>query len=204
MKLKYVIAIALVAFALGVFLPTRCGDSDVAYWRGRSEQTLKDLKIVEKRFKEAVKQDKKLQEKKDKRIAELEVEIAKDDQRIVYIERDIVVTREMLMASGLYKGLVKELDEKWASKYATLEGKLGKKDEQLKEWEEKFDSKVNIAIKAYIDKDLKQQEAIEVFQTRCVVLERKLKVSKFWGAIGKGFTLYHGSKAGYEFLRGRI
>jgi len=202
MKLKYVIGIAVVAFALGVFLPTQCGDSNIAYWKGRSEKALEDLKQSEEKFEEAQEQDKVLQEEKDKHIARLEEEIAEEDQVIIVKEEAIVVTREMLIASGLYNGLVKELDEKWASKYATLEGKLAKREAQLKDWKEKFDSKVEVAIKAYIDKDLKKQTALEEFQKRCVSYERQIKRLKLKGKIWKWAAVGGGGYIGYKAIKG--
>lgn len=202
MKLKYVIGLVAIAFALGVFLPTQCGDSNVSYWKGRSEQTLKDLKQAEKIFEEAVEQDKAFQEEKDKRITELEVAIAEEEQVIIIKEEAIVVTRDMLIASGLYQGLVKELDERWASKYASLESKLAKREAQLKEWQEKFDSKVEVAIKAYVDKDLKQREALKVFQKRCVAYERQIKGLKLKGKVWKWAAIGGGCKIGYDALKG--
>lgn len=202
MKVKYVVSLIVIAFALGVFLPTQCRDSNVAYWKGRSEQTLKDLEQAEKVFEEAVKQDATLQEEKDKRIAELEVEIAEEEQVIIVKEKAIIVTRDMLIASGLYQGLVKELDERWASKYASLESKLAKREAQIKEWQEKFDSKVEVAIKAYVDKDLKQQVALKVFQKRCVAYERQIKGLKLKGKVWKWAAIGGGGYIGYNVIKG--
>jgi len=202
MKLKYVLILVALAFALGVFLPTQCGDSNIAYWKGRSEKALEDLKQAEEKFEEAIEQDEALQEEKDKHIARLEEEIAEEDQKIVVIHESIVVTREMLISSGLYGGLVKELDEKWASKYATLESKLANREAQLKAWQEKFDSKVNIAIQAYIDKDLKKQTALEEFQKRCASYERQIKRLKLKGKIWKWAAIGGGCKIGYDAIKG--
>jgi len=201
---KVLIGAIVLAFILGGVLTFFLfnGSEKVSYWKGRSEQALEDLQQAEKIFEEAVEQDKVFQKEKDKRIAKLEEGIAKDNQRIVYIERDIVVTRETLIASGLYKGLVKELDEKWASKYATLESKLDKKDAQLKEWQEKFDSKVELAMKEWVDKDLAQKKAIQNLQKQCTAQETQIKGLKLWTAVGKIWTGYHAVKGGTELVKG--
>lgn len=200
MKLKtkhYVIIGALLVACLCLLVNTCRVGSKVDYHKGRADQALEDLQQAEEVFEAAIEQDVILQEEKDKRIAELEVEIAKDDQKIAVVGKEIVLTRETLIASGLYKGLVKELDEKWAEKYATLESKLAKKEEQLKAWQEKFDSKVEVAIQAYIDKDLKKQEALERFQKLCKVQEAQIKVLKLKGAVWKWAAIAGGGYIGY-------
>ena len=204
MKLKYVLVLVAVAFALGVFLPTQCGDSNIAYWKGRSEKALEDLKQAEEKFEEAQEQDKELQEEKDKRIAELEEEIAEEEQVIIVKEEAIVVTRDMLIASGLYQGLVVELDKKWASKYASLEDVLEKERQKNREWKEKFDSKVEVAIKAYIDKDVEQRTALEEFQKRCVAYERQIKRLKLKGKLWKWAAIGGGGYIGYTAIKGML
>jgi len=203
-KLKYVLILVALTFLAGVFLPSKCGDSNIAYWKGRSEKALEDLKQSEERFEKAMKQDKALQEEKDKHIARLEEEIAEEEQVIIVKEKAIVVTRDMLIASGLYKGLVKELDEKWASKYASLEDVLEKERQKNKEWIEKFDSKVEVAIKAYVDKDLKQQAALKEFQKRCVSYERQIKRLKLKGTVWKWVAIGGGGYIGFTALKGML
>jgi len=202
MKLKYVLILVVIAFAIGVFLPTQCGDLNIAYWKGRSEQTLKDLKQAEEKFEEAQKKDKELQERKDKRIAELEEGIAKDEQEIEVAEEDIVDARATLKELNLYKGWVPILDEAWKVKYGKLEDKLDKKDKQLKAWQEKFDSKVEVAIKAYTDKDLAQKKVIKELQGLCSAQEKQIKGLKFWTVVGKGLTGYHAVKGGISLVKG--
>jgi len=202
MKLKYVLILVVIAFAIGVFLPTQCGDLNIAYWKGRSEQTLKDLEQAEEKFEEATKQDEALQEEKDKRIAELEEGITKDKQEIEVADEDIVDARATLVELNLYKGWVKMLDKAWKVKYGKLEDVVEKKDEQLKAWQEKFDSKVEVAIKAYIDKDLKQRAALEVFQKRCVSYERQIKRLKLKGTVWKWVAIGGGSYIGFTALKG--
>jgi len=201
---KYVVAgliLCVLSFALGAWLFN--GNKRVAYWKGRSEQTLQDLTRVEKEFEEEKERDERLQKAKDERIAELEEEVAEVDERIVYVERDIVVTREMLIASGLYQGLVKELDEKWAEKYATLEEKVIKKDAIIKEWEEKFDSKVKLELEGWIAKDIQKQAVIEGLQKRCTAYERQVKGLSLKGTIWKWVAIVGGVKITYDFVRGR-
>jgi len=202
MKIKYVLILVVLAFLGGIFLPTQCGDSNIAYWKGRSEKALEDLQQAEEKFEEAMKQDEALQEEKDKHIARLEEEIAEEEQVIIVKEKAIVVTRDMLIASGLYKGLVKELDEKWASKYASLESVLEDERQKNREWIEKFDSKVNIAIQAYIDNDVKQRAALEEFQKRCSSYERQIKRLKLKGEIWKWAAIGGGGYIGYKAIKG--
>jgi len=202
MKVKYVIILVVLAFALGVFLPTQRGDSNIAYWKGRSEQALEDLQKAEKVFEEAVEQDKVFQKEKDKRIAELEEGIAKDEQEIEVVEEDIVDARAVLIELDLYKGWVKMLDAGWKTKYGKLEGVVEKKDKQLKEWKEKFDSKVELAMKEWVDKDLAQKKVIKSLQKQCKAQEKQIKGLKLWTAVGKIWTGYHAVKGGTELVKG--
>lgn len=201
MKKYLVIGAVILSFALGAWLFR--GNSKIAYWKGRSEQVTQELHQAEEKFEEAMKVDKEVQEEKDLRIAELEKEVAKDDVRIVIKEKELVVTRDMLIASGLYQGLVKELDEKWAEKYAALESKLASREAQIEEWKEKFNSKVNLAIKAYVDKDLQQREAIKVLQKRAVNAERQVKSLSFKGKLWKWAAILGGAKITYDVIKGR-
>jgi len=199
---KLWITIGALVVACLCLLVSTCGvGSKVSYHKGRADEALSDLKQAEVVFEKAIEQDAVLQKEKDERIAELEVAIAKDDQKIVVIHESIVVTREMLISSGLYDGLVKELDEKWALKYATLEAKVVKKDKIIAEWVEKFDSKVKVAIQAYVDRDLKKQEALERFQKLCKVQETQIKVLKLKGTIWKWAAIAGGGYIGYTVVK---
>jgi len=202
MKLKHKILIgAFVVACLCLLVHTCRVGSQVNYHKGRADQALSDLAVAEKNFTELKKQDKALQEKKDEEIAELKKATAKKEVVIVVKEKEIVVTRDMLIASGLYKGLVKELDEKWASKYTTLEGIVADKDKVIKSWEEKFDSKVELEVKGWMEKDRRSKEAIKRLKTSLASTERALKRSKFWSFIGKGFTYYHTVKGGINLAK---
>jgi len=194
---KLYITIGVLLCACLCLLVGTCNvNSRVDYHRGRADEALNDLKQAEVVFEKAIEQDATLQKEKDERIAELEVAIVKDDQKIVVIHESIVVTREMLISSGLYDGLVKELDEKWALKYATLEAKVVKKDKIIAEWVEKFDAKVKLETEGWAERDLKKQKALERVQKLCTAQEKQIKGLKFWGYIGKGFTAYHAVKGG--------
>jgi len=199
MKLKtklYIVIGALVVACLCLLANSLWVGSKVDYHKGRADQALEDLEKAEASFGELKEQDAALQQEKDEEIARLEEEVTEVDQVIVYKEKEIVVTREMLKASGLYDGLVKELDEKWASKYSSLEGKLAKREKQIKEWEEKFASKVKLEVEGWVERDKAQKKTIAELQGLCKAQGRALKRSKFWAKVGKVWTGYHAVKGG--------
>lgn len=204
MNKKVLIGVIVLAFILGGLLGAYLfnGGKKVSYWKGRSEQTLEDLQKAEMVFEEAVEEDAVLQEEKDKRIAELEEGIVVDVQEIEVVEEEIVDARAVLIELNLYKDWVVILDKAWATKYGKLEGVVEKKDKQLKTWQEKFDSKVELAMKEWVDKDLAQKKVIKSLQKQCRAQEKQIKGLKFWTAVGKVWTGYHAVKGGISLAKG--
>lgn len=205
MKLKtklWIIIGALVVACLCLLVNTWRVGSKVSYHKGRADKALEELQQAEIVFEEAIEQDAAFQKEKDERIAELEAGIVEDKQEIEVAEEDIVDARATLIELNLYKGWVIALDKGWKVKYGKLEGVVEKKDKQLKEWQEKFDSKVKVAIKAYTDKDLAQKKVIKELQGLCNAQEKQIKGLKFWTVVGKGLTGYHAVKGGINLAKG--
>lgn len=195
LSLGIVMSLLIGAFVAGALL-FNTGSAKIAYWEGRAKKSQEDLKVAEEAFKEAKKADARLQKKKDEKIEKLRKQATARRERVEEIDEVIAVTPVPEVAQSIVALYVE--------KVAKLEGIIANKDAEIATWEEKFDAKVALEVSAYLKRDLARQERIKELEKQVGALTRSYKSSKFWAKVGKGWSIYHGGKALYNALKGKI
>lgn len=194
----------LLAFAFGALLFSAKGAEEVAYYRGRASKAEEALQQASETFTKALKEEKRIQEEKDKQIKTLKTQIAEHEKDLTKLGEALGQTREQLVEAGKYEGLVLTLDKQWQERYTKLEDVSAKKDQVIQVWQEKFETKVNLAIQAYATKVAAQEEVIQDLKGQISALTREHANAKGWALVGKVLTVYTTCRTGYDLLKGRL
>lgn len=187
------VALLLLAIAFGLGAYFFSGGAKIAYWKGRTEEVEATLQDAVKEATDMREEDKRLQEEKDEEIFDLRATATRGRVRVIEISTEIAETTIPAAAAPIV--------ELYEEKVAELEGIIKAKNKELKAWKEKFDSKVELAVKAGAIELVAQRDLIDTLRKRCSSAESQVRKIKFGGKIFKIAAYVGAGYFAYSILR---